>query len=494
MKRIIEIIKNNYIFILLLIPLIFTVSRIRVLDNDTWWLLNTGKYIWNNGLFHVDPFTIHEGLHVVVQQWLFTFILWGIYHNLGKTFLFLTMFIYTIIIIIFYYKLCLLVSKNRNISVILTILFLLLFNYFLTMRPQIITYLCLIIELYTLEKYVQDNNYKKLYILPLISLILINMHASMWIMQFLIIGPFIINTMIPKKYRIDTYNLKPLIFITIIMFLVGFINPYGYESVFYLYYSYGYKLINTNIQEMFLPTFDVIQVKINILIILIFLFFNNYVKKFKLDIRHYILISGLLLLAFMHYKGIIYFYIVSFYIFAYCLREVKIKLNIKKIHNKYFSFINIIMKEVIACFIIFVSIFSFIYTIRTINYENDYKETFDYLLKNYSNENIILYSNFVNGGYAEYRGVKTYIDPRAEVFLKKMNRKNDILDEYYNLNKENIDTFINKYNFTHLLVDSNEEIILEYLNSTNKYKIIFVEYNKNTNKVIGYLYENNSIN
>ena len=488
MDRIKNFCKNNYMLILLLVPIIFTMSKIHTLDNDTWWLLNTGKYIWNNGLFHTDPFTIHEGLHVISQQWLFTIIIWGIYHYLGPKFLFLTMFLYTIAIIILYYKLCLLVSKNKNISVILTMLFLFVFNIFLTARPQIITYLCIIIELYTLEKYIQDKNNKYLYILPFISLILINMHASMWIMQFLIIGPFIINAMIPKKYRKDLYAIKPLITVTIIMFLTGFINPYGHESIFYLYYSYGSKIVNSNINEMLLPTFDAITVKINLLIILTFLFLINYLKKFKLDIRHYILISGFLILAFMHYKGIIYFYIVSFYIFAYYLRNVKIRFNIKVLNKKYFTFIILLIKEMVMFFIILVNVFLFIYSIKNIEYVNEYEKTFNYLLNNYKKDNIVLYTNYGNGGYAEYRGVKVYIDPRAEVFMKKMNRKYDIIDEYFSLNKDNVDEFIHKYNFTHILVDSNEEILIEYLNSTNQYKIEFIEYNKSQNNVIGYLY------
>ena len=38
-------------------------------DNDIWFLLNNGRYVINSGIPVVDPFTIHEGLKYVMQQW-----------------------------------------------------------------------------------------------------------------------------------------------------------------------------------------------------------------------------------------------------------------------------------------------------------------------------------------------------------------------------------------------------------------------------------------
>jgi hypothetical protein len=32
----------------------------RFLDNDTWFLLNSGRYIQNNGFTTIEPFSIHQ--------------------------------------------------------------------------------------------------------------------------------------------------------------------------------------------------------------------------------------------------------------------------------------------------------------------------------------------------------------------------------------------------------------------------------------------------
>ena len=62
---------------------------------------------------------------------------------------------------------------------------------------------------------------------------------------------------------------------------------------------------------------------------------------------------------------------------------------------------------------------------------------------------IKLYTDYSDGSIFEYHGYKPYIDSRAEVFLKKMNHKENILKEYlnFNLDEKTRDKFIKKYDF-----------------------------------------------
>jgi hypothetical protein len=34
----------------------------KAIDNDTHFLLNSGRYVMEHGIPHVEPFTMHEGL------------------------------------------------------------------------------------------------------------------------------------------------------------------------------------------------------------------------------------------------------------------------------------------------------------------------------------------------------------------------------------------------------------------------------------------------
>ena len=77
-------------------------------------------------------------------------------------------------------------------------------------------------------------------------------------------------------------------------------------------------------------------------------------------------------------------------------------------------------------------------------------------LEEYSKEHETkIYATYALGSYLEYLGLKPYIDPRAEVFLKSQNEKEDIFIELYNFQNSIIpkEEFIKKYNFTHILID-----------------------------------------
>ncbi len=131
------------------LPIVFaSIQCFGKLDNDSWFLLNTGRYIINHGFPSIDPFTIHEGFELVVQQWLTDVIFYEVFDLFGKVGVaFLVFAIYLIIIYIFY-KLCQLLDENRfRLSVLLTVIFGVLYaRFFLTSRPQIFDCLIFVIE------------------------------------------------------------------------------------------------------------------------------------------------------------------------------------------------------------------------------------------------------------------------------------------------------------------------------------------------------------
>ncbi|MDO4996669.1 MAG: hypothetical protein Q4E69_05775 [Bacilli bacterium] len=496
----IEKIKNffnkYYHFFLILIPTIIISKNYQRLDNDAWFILNTGRYLLKHGFFYIDPFTIHEGLKMIVQQWLTDVIYWSVFHYLGNIGFFIFITALTYLMLYVHYKLVYLVSEKKLLSTIFTVLCGSLWIYYMTSRPQMFTYLILLTELLVLEKYIKTKNNKLLIFLPILSFLQINLHASVWFIQFLIIGTFIVNGLVPVKYRKEDFKVLPIIIVTIIMFIVGFINPYFYKAVFYLYYSYGSVVINNNITEMHLSTFGTIQVKQILILVVSFIFLSNFIKKFKVELRHYFIFSGLLIFAFMHNKSTIYFLLVSLYALAYGLKDVQIKIKLKRL-RKYINKKNI--EKALTFLIIISSIGSLVATpvvlyknIKKIDYHNDYEGAMDYLLEHYDSKKVILYADYNNGGYPEFRGVKSYIDPRAEVFLKKFNGKEDILEEFFNRKSTTVPYIFYKYKFTHLLVSKGDKDILMYLyQHPEQYELVYTQYKKypnGANLKIGYLY------
>ena len=85
-----------------------------------------------------------------------------------------------------------------------------------------------------------------------------------------------------------------------------------------------------------------------------------------------------------------------------------------------------------------------------------------------------LYINFNDGSYAVYKEIKVNIDPRAEVYLKKNNHKSDIYKEYNSLSSNEISykKYLDKYKFTHLLVEKDDSLYKKLREDSYNYILI----------------------
>lgn len=442
--------KFNY-FILFIIPILFFVMENFTIDNDFWFTIAEGKYVLKNGFPHTVPFTIYNNLDFIYQSWGTGVIFYLINKYFGLYGMLFFVIIILIIITYFYYKLCMLVSnKNKMLSTIVTIITMsLLANTFITTRPQIFTYLNLILVLYIMELYAKTNNKKHLLILPIISLIQINIHGMFFFMLFIFMLPYIVNALKFnfKNSNQKKYDLKPIVLIMIIMLLTGLINPYGIKNILYVFTSYGQKILNETIIELVPLSFSSSYDKI--IIFIIFLVYFLYFKSKNIPIRYYLLLFGTTYLAFDCSRSIALFIIGALFPLSYLCKDKIINIDIER-------FIPLILKNIIVISFLIVTISSIIFIKRDFYPES--REPIDYLVKNYNKENIKLYINFNDGSYAVYKEIKVNIDPRAEVYLKKNNHKSDIYDEYTKLGNNEIDykDYINKYKFTHILVNEDD--------------------------------------
>ena len=107
--------------ILFIIPFfVFTLTKFE-LDNDFWFLTNTGKYILNNGFITVEPFTMHTGLSFIPQQWLTTIIFYLIYNNFGIIGIFIFEIIMNCLIIYLIYQILKFICKNEMVNIFTTV-------------------------------------------------------------------------------------------------------------------------------------------------------------------------------------------------------------------------------------------------------------------------------------------------------------------------------------------------------------------------------------
>jgi len=465
------------VILLIMVTLVTSFLTFR-LDNDFHFLINLGERIINEGFFYVDNFTIHKNLSFFPQQWLTDIIFYLIYNKFNIVGIYIFINIINLIITFLIYKLSMLISQNKaKLSLIITIFTTVISSvFFVTTRPQIFDIVLFLIEIYLLELYIQKNN--KLYLigLPIISLLLINLHSSMWLMLFIILIPYFLDSLNKTKYfKKDKYQLRPLIITTIIMFLVGFINPYHIESIKYLTSSYGIHEINNMVMEMKPAVINNkfgLCIFINIYIVL----FSYYFSK-RMKLRYFLLFLGTSILSLMHMKGYLFLLICSIPSLCYSFKD---KFKYIKQEKYYHYKVNNIF--IVTLFFIFLGIIS--YFIYDFNLEENNKHILEDVanyLDTLNIDNIKLYTGYDDGAYLEYRGYKCYIDPRAELFLKANNKQEDIIKEYYNLQEGNMDyqEFLDKYKFDYLVVREGDVLYTDILGYEIVYEKELVNNKKN---------------
>lgn len=528
--------RKTLFFLSMFIGLLF-ISR--SLDNDIWFLLSHGRYVVQYGWPTTDPLSMHEGLDFVMQQWLSAVIFWESYVIGGESGPIAVVYIVSTAIICAYYRLLRLVAQgNRSIAIAVTALVMVFVcSLFMVTRPQIFSLLIFILTVYLLEKSTKSITWTRYLAFFLLSVLLINLHAAMWPLMAILVLPYLVEKMVrlDKKgwflHQIETAWRSYALLLFIIL-AAGLLNPYGINAMTYTSHSYGVSLINTMVTEMHPLTFDNILGKIAFALMgFLMILFSK--EKFPL---HVVLLSlGMIVLALSASRSFSLFMTLGLIPVAYYFRhwqgmpEATTK-NIKV--NKRFCVIMMVLILATYCYGLYHAKESMLHSLEQVPLlitisvclvtilvgiiELRYgklrqvrsipirllilctvvltmtsltsllgftkpeapiaKQAVDYILANESKSDIIVWTGYAPGDYAEFRGLRPYIDPRAEVYLKANNHKKDILQEYHDLEAAAIpyQEFLSRYEFDYLLTekgsllytylkeDPNYELVLEY--------------------------------
>jgi hypothetical protein len=460
--------QNVYMFLLFsLCPLLLYRP---VFQNDTYWLVNTGKYILHNGIPHMEPFTIHEGLNFIVQQWLTTVIFFFTYEKTGAAGLhIMTILLYAVIIFLIY-RLAFMMAQGKTLVASYIAAFIGIYlSYYMVPRPQIFSLLIFVIEVFLLEYYTQDKQ-KKLFTigaLPILSVALINLHSAMWPFFFLLFIPYLIDSFTFRIGRIEGqgYDKTPLFAGFFASIGVGLLNPYGSQSMTYLIDSYGNSMVNNYIHEMLSPDFKspfgLLVFSLVLTIVLIYFFVRGTTR-----LRFILLTLGTLYMGLSSIRSFSLFVVFGLVYLAYYLKDIDLSTVIPT-------------KRRVVLIAIAVLVLALVKISRDQNlgaFEEEYKPTaaVQYLKNHVDLSKMRLYNGYNTGGYIEFSGIKTFLDSRAEIFTKKLNGKEDILGDYFYvmMGKTYYSDFVSKYSFTHFLVYK-EELLDNCLKHDKKYRVVF---------------------
>ena len=306
-------------------------------------------------------------------------------------------------------------------------------------------------------------------------------------MLFCFFLPFFINTFSFKVGKVVSVGGKKIDFIIPIlgMIIAGFINPYGIKAMTYVLTSYNIPWIYNMVGEMKIPSIhSLVGFTSYFIVFSIYLTYVVFVTK-KIKIYHLLLLIGTTYLAISSNRGVLFLIISSIYPISYYIQNkfYVIKEPSDKLKKKAQFLFSVL------CILV---LLTFLYQLNNskVNFSNSIIDGVNDMIEQENINGIRLFCHYDDCNYAEYLGIKTYSDSRAEIFLKANNKKEDILKELYELgtmSDSDIEKFLEKYQFTHLIVHSYSPLY-EYLVNNDNYQVIYTK-NDDDLKEMGVIYK-----
>lgn len=448
----------HFLFVLcLFIAFIYGIS-FKVM-NDGFWHIKVGEYIVKNKTIpHYDIFSWYgtaNHLKWTSHEWLFGIIAYLVYSIDGFLSASIFMAILNTLISFMLYKLLKLRSKNKWIALLGMSSYIVMFGSetSLAYRPIVVSLLLILITCVVLEKCK--------YIAALMVVVLgINIHGGVYPIYIIVFAYYTLF----KNYKY---------FIAVLASI--FINPYIYGI-----YLYTIRSMNEmNLQKRYINEWKITQIydlKFSLLIIIFIVFVYIFGKAKLKDI----LFSGsFIILALTSVRQIVFLPVLALPIICPyikpALNEFIGKYIIDNRALKYIQFkvsffrgnlikniiiialeLILIMPNVLYCYDFFKD-GTPIFKIRTSDCP---VYAVDYINKHPEIKYSHLLSHYNDSQYLIFRGIPTFVDSRADLFLPSFNKDTNAFYDFMHsfIDLYNPQDLINKYNIRYILVNKSYSI------------------------------------
>ncbi|MDO4182642.1 MAG: hypothetical protein Q4E12_03420 [Coriobacteriia bacterium] len=494
--------------------LVIIQNAVNAYDNDMWWLLATGKDIVENGIPYTNPFSMHEGLGIVVQQWLAAVILYACYSAFGLAGAQMLVFVQQVVLVVCLYALCAECRQDKKTGGEINLLLIALsygaLSAYITVRPHLYTMIMFALVLLVLEKYRHTNNRRWLVLLPVLVCVHANLHSSMAVYDLFIIALYVIpdvfallrryllrrhNQAVAARVRRQAagdelsagvgagrtlslkpwpfalheadYSRLPLLIALVVCAVALLVNPYGINGVLYLVNSYGVAGYSNYINEMGNTGFwtDYGGFAMACIVVGSIALGVNGLKRINLPLT--LLFAVAIPLSMMHTRNV---WLVAFFAVPLAAQAFsRARLYLQRPRDLHSPLLHGVCAVLLAGIAVAYAAFSALPNAST-DYEKDSGNVpvvaCDYL-DTYVQEtgtdagSLKIYNSFNNGGYLEWRGYKVFIDPRPELWEPGITG----VDRHYY--KEFVDfaqgrtpskTLIDEYQFDFLVVYNNSDL------------------------------------
>lgn len=473
-----------------------------IYDTDYMWHIKLGEYIYENKTIPTtNIFGYFDTLKFFSHEWLFDLVMYLFYNIADDNGVLVFVFLNVIFMIYMLDKILNLRVKNHIFNGFVLFITLGYMTPFIVARPQIFSYNLILYLIYLLINNF-ENLSKKFINLIIIVVLIVNAHAGSYPIVFAIIGIYILGQFIDKvlsydknkkfsfdlefniinwnKYVYDKYlknaiqYVKKPIILTLLLIPFLLINPYTFDI-----YLYPFQVMANNNAMEFIsewqPTNFVDENRYLLIYIVFALSSFAYEKKYKC-FTDWLFVVIFIILGATHIRHLsLLFLILAIFSSSYIYSILKLIYD--KFINLIPTFIYESLENKLNFLINFISyitmltvLLSLVLTVSNLNVAKYYPyEILNYIKENDIDlERNIMLNDYNIGGYLIRNDIKVFIDGRADVYSKSVNKKEEILGLYREITqglnwKYNFD----KYNIRYVLMDKSRPLVKIITNNSS---------------------------
>ena len=445
----------------LLFMVLYGASINALWDNDIYFIIATGRDIVANGITAVEPLTMHDGLEYIAQQWLVCVVDAVLYDGLGKWAVeAFHVAVWAAALVVLGRLVYELSGKRSLVTLSIMLATLLVTVGWIRTNPRGFDLLFLALSIVSVREYAKSPCSRldagRYFAQQLaMALVLVNVHAALW--SILLFAPlaYCVPTARAKQARLILVLLAaPLVAVVI---AASLFNPYGRGEVLgYVFASLGSNSFDYfQIAEMQPMSIGAVSNNLTMLLPIAFvaLLASNRKAQGRLtedEMAMALLDMGTYFMALWAVRNEPLAAFAAALAFATQLRHVDFSRRLRWARPA------ALVSSALCCALIVPMGYAAVQLGNVERYP-DRSAAVDALFGAGVKEGDEIIASFNDGGYCEFRGLRPYIDARAEVFVPELNGGRDIADEWHSVfiaETVSLSEFASRYDFDAALVQS----------------------------------------
>ena len=486
--------KKKFVLFFMIWICILGIGLVRkTFQNDTFYTIEIGELILDNGIDMMDHFSFHENLSYTYPHWLYDVFIYLCYSIGGYVGIYISSMVLLLILLGIVFKTNKAITNSITISAFATFICALSVGGFATARAQLVSFLIFALEVYFIEMFLKDGKKRYLFGLLILSTLICNIHLAVWPFYFVLYLPYLaeyIISLIASKIKLKKENkfvkfLKnkfvleknkniKYIFLTMLASIpTGFLTPLGDTP-----FTYTINMTLSNAQE-YVKEHQMLSWAQSPFTIIIAgeTLFLSLISKVKL--RDFFMICGLVFMSIISTRHLSLLALIGTICFARLFSMFLENFGFESDKKIIPFFSKRIVAIISFVFVIIVSSVMLYFQLKSdfIDKEVYPIEAVEYIKENINIDEMKIFNEYNFGSYLLHHDIPVFIDSRADLYTSEYSGwENDIFDDYHYMPAKYQELF-EFYGITHVLIykEYNEEVnpLYNLLKNDKNYKNLY---------------------